>query len=56
MKNRVYKSDILQYAQAQGREAAADLLLLIGYDGYLGSVEEYDELMKSLKAAERKRK
>lgn len=48
MENRSAKldrSDFLEYAAVRGRESAADLLLLCGYDGYLQTVEDYDDLM-----------
>lgn len=41
--------DILGYANEFGWEAAADLLLLAGPDGYCGSYESYCDLMKFLK-------
>lgn len=43
------KVDILEYAEAQSNEAAADLLLLCGPDGYDGSYTEYEELMNELR-------
>lgn len=43
------KTDILEYAKAQSNEAAADLLLLCGPDGYDGSYTEYEELMNELR-------
>ena len=38
--------DFLEYGIEFGREAAADLLLLCGPDGYIGT--DYDELMELL--------
>ena len=38
------RMDVLEYAEACGREAAANLLLLAGPDGYAGSHENYKDL------------
>ena len=38
------RMDILDYACSHGREAAANLLLLLGPDGYCGSYENYKDL------------
>ena len=40
---------ILAYAKECGWEAAANLLLFAGPDGYCGSYESYCNLMKLLK-------
>ena len=40
--------DILGYALTNGLEAAANLLLLLGPDGYAGSYESYRDLMDLL--------
>lgn len=40
------KSDILKYAAEHGKQAAADLLLLIGPDGYTDN--DFDDLMQEL--------
>lgn len=49
MKNSLDRNDIIEYAEEMGsKQAAADLLLLLGPDAYEGSAEEYDELMKAL--------
>lgn len=42
------KQDFLEYAEACGKQAAADLLLLCGPDGYAGDYSEYLELEKIL--------
>lgn len=44
------KKEVLEYAQETNREQAYNILLLLGYDGYDGSVEEYDELMEFLQS------
>ena len=36
--------DILSYAMTKGVEAAANLLLLVGPDGYAGNYESYKAL------------
>ena len=38
------REDFLEYAEECGREAAANLLLLGGVDGYRGSYEDYKDL------------
>ena len=38
------KNDIMQYAAECGDESAANLLLLIGPDGFDGSFDEYESL------------
>lgn len=40
--------DILKYADEKGLEQAANLLLLLGPDGYVGSYESYNNLMDLL--------
>ncbi len=40
------RKDFLEYAEECGNEAAANLLLLCGPDGFNGSYEEYEELEK----------
>jgi len=42
------KQDFLEYADTCGKQAAADLLLLCGPDGYDGDYDEYLELEKYL--------
>lgn len=42
------KQDFLEYAEEMGRQAAADLLLLCGPDGYDGGYDEYIELERQL--------
>ena len=42
--------DIMAYAQRYGYNAAADMLLLIGFDGFYGDYREYEDLMTFLKA------
>ena len=39
------RMDFIEYAEVKGASAAADLLLLCGYDGFDGTVEQYDKLM-----------
>lgn len=46
---KITRAEVLDYAKEHGNEAAADLLLLGGYDWYDGTVEEYDALMKALR-------
>ena len=48
------KKDILEYADDLGDRAGADLLLLAGYDGFDGTVDEYDALMKFLEERDQK--
>ena len=45
MGEKMCRSKFLEYAITNGKQAAADLLLLCGYDGYLQGVENYDDLM-----------
>ena len=40
--------DILGYAKTNGIEAAANLLILIGPDGYAGSYESYRAILDLL--------
>lgn len=44
------KQDFLDYAKTHGAQAAADLLLLCGPDGYDGDYAEYEELERTLNA------
>lgn len=44
------RQDIMDYANTHGRQAAADLLLLAGPDGYEDA--DYDELERILNDAE----
>ena len=44
--------DVMDYAKQTGKESAADLLLLLGPDGYSGTYEEYNELMYILTGGE----
>lgn len=39
------RTDFLEYAITHGKEAAADLLLLCGPDGYLEGYGNYQDLM-----------
>ena len=39
------RTGIMEYAELTNREAAANLLLLLGPDGYEGDYEDYNELM-----------
>lgn len=48
MFERITRMDIDEYANIHGNRAAADLLLLAGYDGFDGTWEEYNELMEML--------
>lgn len=41
---KIDRIDVLDYAVQHGREAAANLLLLAGPDGYAGSYENYKDL------------
>ena len=43
------KQDFIEYAEDKGKQAAADLLLLAGPDGYGGTYDEYLELEKELR-------
>ena len=42
------KQEILDYCKDCGKEAAANLLLLVGPDGFDGSYAEYEELESEL--------
>jgi cellulose synthase/poly-beta-1,6-N-acetylglucosamine synthase-like glycosyltransferase len=42
--------DIMIYAQRCGYRAAADMLLLIGPDGFYGDYTEYEDLMAFLES------
>ena len=42
--------DIMIYAQTGGYRAAANLLFLIGPDGFYGDYREYEDLMSFLEA------
>lgn len=42
------RMDFIEYAEVHGALAAAALLLLCGYDGFDGTVEQYDKLMNEL--------
>ena len=42
--------DIMKYAQRCGYRAAADMLLLIGPDGFYGDYREYEDLMTFLES------
>ena len=42
--------DIMKYAQQHGYRAAADMLLLIGPDGFYGDYGEYENLMTFLES------
>ncbi len=44
------KDDILEYAKDCGAESAANIMLLIGYSGFKGSIAEYDALYDELEA------
>ena len=48
MNERITRMDIGEYANIHGNRAAADLLLLVGYDGFEGTYEEYNDLMEML--------
>ena len=39
------RQDILDYASKTSHESAANLLLLLGPDGYGGDFQDYNELM-----------
>ena len=43
------RNDFIEYATHKGGQAAADLLLLCGPDGFDGDWYEYNELMNYLK-------
>ena len=38
------RKDILEYAAECGQQAAANILLLIGPDGFDGDIDDYNEL------------
>ena len=42
------KQEILDYAKECGKEAAANLLILVGPDGFAGSYAEYEALEAEL--------
>lgn len=42
------KQEILDYAKECGKEAAANLLILVGPDGFAGSYAEYETLEAEL--------
>lgn len=42
------KQEILDYAKECGKEAAANLLILVGHDGFAGSYTEYEALEAEL--------
>lgn len=44
------RMDFIEYAEVKGASSAADLLLLCGYDGFDGTVEQYDKLMNEFYA------
>lgn len=44
----ITRREIEEYAEATGKRAAADLLLLCGPDGFAGSYEEYKALERAL--------
>lgn len=44
------KNDILGYAKDCGAESAANLMLLLGYSGFEGSIAEYEALYAELEA------
>lgn len=48
----ISKKDVLEYLEACGKEAAANLLLLCGTDGFDGTYEEYKELEAMLNEGE----
>ena len=39
------REQILEYARQTGNESAANLLLLVGPDGFDGDYQDYNELM-----------
>lgn len=47
------REQILEYARQTGDESAANLLLLLGPDGYDGTWQDYNELMYALTSHER---
>ena len=42
------RKEILEYAEVCGNQAAANLLLLFGPDGYEGDYDSYEELYNML--------
>ena len=42
------KAEVLEYEKETNSEQAYNILLLLGYDGFSGSVDEYDELLAEL--------
>ena len=42
--------EIMIYAETRGYRAAADMLLLIGPDGFYGDYREYEDLMTFLES------
>ena len=42
--------EIMIYAETRGYKAAADMLLLIGPDGFYGDYREYEDLMAFLES------
>ena len=44
----ITKQEILDYAKKCGKEAAANLLILVGHDGFAGSYAEYEALEAEL--------
>ena len=52
MNDRITRTDLDEYANIHGNRAAADLLLLAGYDSFGGIYEEYNDLMEILEQGE----
>ena len=48
----ITREDIMSHATICGISSAINLLLLAGYDGFDGTVDEYDTLMMNLEQAE----
>ncbi len=48
MDNLMCRSEFLQLAIERGKQYAADVLLMIGPDGYLQSYDNYQDLMYHL--------
>ena len=44
------KSEIMEYAKIHGNHEAADILLLLGPEFFLGTINEYNELMDMMEA------
>ena len=44
----ITRKDILDYAKEHGNDSAYGLLLLAGPDGFGGTYEEYNSLLRSL--------